>query len=100
MVIDFTTYPGNQAWTWLESLDYINDQSATFIFEKTGPPQAFGFQRDRNSMEQGMNRLINKAIDVGELDPATWILLGSYASFLQKTEFSYLSYHMAHLLEH
>jgi len=54
----------------------------------------------KDNLAQGMERVMTEGIELGKLDSLSWLMLGTYFSVKREDEFAYLSFHMAHLVEH
>ena len=56
------------------------------------------FKKDNLSM--AVDRAILKGIENKELDPLTWMVLGTRFASMQELEFSYLAFQIAHFKDH
>lgn len=54
----------------------------------------------KDSLAQGMERVLAEGIQLGKLDSLSWLMIGTYFSVKREDELSYLAFHMAHLVEH
>ncbi|CAG9314973.1 unnamed protein product [Blepharisma stoltei] len=98
-IADAEALPGGAEWTmnffmqpkvhWM--LQYIAENTST-----KGHPQ---YLRHDN-LQQSIERIMVQGIEQEELDSLSWILLATQFASMQEDEFSYYSFHFAHLKNH
>jgi hypothetical protein len=99
MISETDLFPGQEFWTSNFLINPRNDYMLSFILEDFSTKHSFEYTR-KDNLALGLDRMILKGIENKELDPLSWMVIGSRYASLGESEFSYLAFQMAHYKDH